>query len=194
MTAQDFLRVGKRGADGRRDEVFLRHHVFDGLIVIGLEAEIAVGEDADELPVARDGHAADAVTLHERDGVAHQILRFEEEGIGDDAVFGTLDLIDLLGLFLDGHILVDDAEAPFARHGNGEPALRHGIHCRGDDGKIKRKPFAQRGAQVYLVRQDVGRLRDEQNVVECKSFFDHFTHLLLPPKVRWFVNRARILP
>ena len=194
VTAQNLLRIGKRGADGRRDEVFLRHHVFDGLIVVGLKAEIAVGEDADELAVAGDGHAADAVALHEGDRVAHEILRFEEEGIGDDAVFGALDLVHLLGLFLDAHVLMDDAEPPFARHGDGKAALRDGVHCRGDDGKIERKPLAQRGAEVYIVRQDVGRLRDEQNVVKCKSFFDHFTHLLLPPKDRWFPDRSKILP
>ena len=73
VLAQDLLRVFERRADGRGDEVFLGHHVLDGLLEIGLETQIAVGENADELSALGDGHAADAVALHERHGVPDKV-------------------------------------------------------------------------------------------------------------------------
>ena len=49
VLVQDELGLFERGADGDGDEVFLGHHVADGNVGARLEAQVAVGEDADEL-------------------------------------------------------------------------------------------------------------------------------------------------
>jgi hypothetical protein len=52
VLVEDVLGLLERGADGDGDEVGLGHHVADGDVGAGDEAEVAVGEDADELAVA----------------------------------------------------------------------------------------------------------------------------------------------
>ena len=50
MAVQQLLRLAERRADGRGDEIARRHQLGDGLRVILLEPQVAVREDADELP------------------------------------------------------------------------------------------------------------------------------------------------
>ena len=69
MLMQDGLGIVQRGADRNRDQVLLGHHFADGNVGAGFEAEIAVGEDADQLLVLGDRHAGDAI-------VPHQLQRF----------------------------------------------------------------------------------------------------------------------
>jgi hypothetical protein len=46
---QDGFRIIQRGTDWDRDEIFSGHHFADGNVGAGFEAEVAVGEDADQL-------------------------------------------------------------------------------------------------------------------------------------------------
>ena len=155
---------------------FLRHHVVDGLIVVGFEAEVAVGEDADELAVFGDGHAADLVALHERDRLAHAVVGREEERVGDDAVLAALDLVDLARLFLDGHVLMNDADAAFAGDRDGEFALRDGIHRRTHQRDIQADVVRQLCCEVHLGRQHVRCAGDQQYVVKRQPFLHDLVH------------------
>lgn len=96
---EDLLRLGKGGPLGRGHEVFAGHDLADGAVEIIFKTKVAVGEDAHELAVDRNGHARDLVARHQRQRVGHQIVRPEEEGVDDDAVFAALDLVDIGGLF-----------------------------------------------------------------------------------------------
>ena len=49
VLVQDGLGVGQGGSHRNGDEVFLGHHFADGDVGAGFEAQIAVGEDADQL-------------------------------------------------------------------------------------------------------------------------------------------------
>ena len=49
VLVEDLFGLLERGADGDGDEVLLGHHVVDGNVGARDEAEVAVGEDADEL-------------------------------------------------------------------------------------------------------------------------------------------------
>ena len=51
-------------------------------------------------------------------------------GIDDHPRFRALHLVDFLGLRVDRHVLVDDAEAALLGHGDGEPRLGDGVHGR----------------------------------------------------------------
>ena len=48
VLVEDLFGLLERGADGDGDEVLLGHHVVDGNVGAGDEAEVAVGEDADQ--------------------------------------------------------------------------------------------------------------------------------------------------
>ena len=83
---------------------------------VGLKFHIAVGDDADELAgFVHDGNAGNAVFGAEIVRIAQRVLRGKEERVGDDAVLAALDEIDLLGLLLDRHIFMNDADAALAR-------------------------------------------------------------------------------
>ena len=59
--------------------LLLGHHLGDGARGVGLEAQVAVGEDADEpaflAAVLGDRHARDAVLLHQLERLANQRMR-----------------------------------------------------------------------------------------------------------------------
>ena len=176
VLAEDLLRVLERGSDGRGNKIILRHHVADRLFVVGFETQIAVGENADEFAVFRDRHAADTVAFHERHGVADEVVGFEIERIGNNAVFRPFYLIDLFGLLFDRHIFMDNAHAALSRHGDRKTAFGNGIHRRGNDGNIQKNTVRQFRSEIDVGRQHFRCLRNQQYVVERKPLFHDFTH------------------
>ena len=148
-------------------EVLLRHPLGDRQIEARLETEVAVGEDADQLAV-RVGHrhAGDLVLRHHLQRLGDGLPRPHGHGIDDHPRLGALDLVDFLGLRVDRHVLVDDAEAALLGHGDGQARLGDGVHGRGDDGDVEADVAGQARGDVDEVRMDVGLGGTEQNVVE----------------------------
>ena len=68
---QNALGLFQAGARRRGDEIFARHHLGDRLILMHLKAKVAVGEDAHEPSIARDGHAGNVIAAHQGERVAH---------------------------------------------------------------------------------------------------------------------------
>ena len=131
MTAQDLACLLKRGADGYGDEVFLGHHVANRHVEIVHEAEIAVGDDADELArLVADRHTGDLILAHQLVGFVDVVVRVEEEGVCDDAVLAPFYAFDLIALRLCGHILMDRPGASLTCHSDGESGFGDGIHRR----------------------------------------------------------------
>src|SRR5204862_8046692 len=50
VLGEDPLRLLERRADGRLDEALLRHRGANRAVVLALELEIAIGDDADQAP------------------------------------------------------------------------------------------------------------------------------------------------
>ena len=75
VAVQEFARLLERRADRHGEERIARHDVGDRPVEVGLEAQIAVGQDADQpaflAAVLGDRHAGDPVLLH-------QLERFED--------------------------------------------------------------------------------------------------------------------
>ena len=65
-----------------------------------------------------DGNAGNAVGLHQREGIGEGGVGTDGDGIDHHAALETLDLPDLLGLFLRLEIAVDHAHSAGLRHGN----------------------------------------------------------------------------
>ncbi len=135
MLVEDLLGLLERSADGDGDEVGLGHHVVDGDVGAGDEAEVAVGEDADELAFAGDGDAGDFEAAHELEGVGDGLLGRDGDGVDDHAGFRALDAVDLEGLLLHGEVAMDDAQAALLGHGDGQARLGDGIHRGRDEGR-----------------------------------------------------------
>ena len=75
VAVQDCRAPLERRADRHREERLARHDVGDRALEVGLEPQVAVGQDADQAPflaaVLGDRHARDPVLLH-------QLERFED--------------------------------------------------------------------------------------------------------------------
>jgi hypothetical protein len=159
------LLQGRPLRDG--DQVLLGHQLGDRLVRVRLEAEVAVGEDADQMPFgAGHRHARDLVEGHHVERLADALVGAHGDGIDDHPRLTALDPVHLLGLGLDGEVLVDDADPPLLGQGDGQARLGHRVHGRGEDGDVHLDPAADLGAQIHLVRMDLGETRDQRDVVE----------------------------
>ena len=157
--------IGRRG-----DQVVLGHDLLDPQVVGLEEPEVAAGEDAPEIAVDGDRHAGDVVPAHDLAGLAHRGVGRQGDRVDDDAVLRPLDLVDLAGLFLDRHVLVNDAQAPFLRQRDGQLGL--GDACPSGDermGILSAILAVSCDPGVDLVRKQVGIARLEQDVVESDA-------------------------
>ena len=153
--------VGRGG-----DQVVLGHDLLDPEVVGLEEAEVAAGEDAAEVAVDGDRHARDVVPAHDLAGLADGGVGRQGDRVDDDPVLGPLDLVDLAGLLLDRHVLVDDAEAALLGQRDGQLGLGDRVHRRGEDRDVQADPRGELRPGVDLVREQVGVARLEQDVVE----------------------------
>ena len=177
---QDLLGFFECGTHRSGDQVVLGHHVFDGLVKIAAfhETHVPVGDDAHQHAVLADGHAGDLEPAHDLVGFFHQVVRPQEEGVDDNAVFRTLYPVHLVGLALDAHILVDDADTAFTGNGDGHVRLRHRIHGGGHDGGIQPDGLCQVSGEIHLAGQHVGLGRNQQHVVVGEAFFQKLLSVL----------------
>ena len=80
------------------------------------------------------------------------MLRGQGEGIHNDAVLAALDLVHLRGLFLHGHIFVDDANAALSGHRDGHIGFCDRVHGRAHHGDVELDFIGQTGREVNLSR------------------------------------------
>jgi hypothetical protein len=166
VVVEDLLRVLERRPDRDGDEL-LGHDLLDGQVQAALEADVAVGQDADELVgLVRDGQTGDVVLPHDLEGPGDLVLGPEGDGLDDHAALVALDLVDLLGLDLDREVAVDDADAALLGHGDGHARRGHGVHGRADEGDVEGDVAAQPGGDRGLLGDDVRLGRDDEDVVE----------------------------
>jgi hypothetical protein len=122
VPVKDLARLFERRADRHREQRIARHDVGDRPIEVRFEAQIAIGQDADELAllaaIGGDRHARNPVLLHQVERFEDPVGRRERDRIDDHAALGPLHAIHFGGLFLDREVLVDDADAALLRHGD----------------------------------------------------------------------------
>ena len=148
VPVQELARLFERRAHRHGEQRIARHDVGDRPIQVRLEAQVAVGQDADQLAflaaVGGDRHARDAVLPHQVEGLEDPVGRRQRDRVDDHPALGALDAIHLRRLFLDREVLVDDADATLLGHGDCQPRLGDGIHRRAEqrhvDGNVARHP------------------------------------------------------
>ena len=176
MGVQELADFALGGAFAHRDEPVLRcHDGRDRVVEVGLETQIAVGHDADELRAVDDRHARDVVLAGELDHFADARARGHRDGVGDDAALELLDGADLPRLFPHGHVLVDDADSAGLRDTDREPRLGHGIHGRGHEGNVQTDLSGELRANLGIAGENLGVTGDEEHIVERERLL-HFKH------------------
>jgi len=164
--------VGRMGQLRRMggDEVLRGHHLRNQAVHVALETQVAVGDDADQPPLGVDhGDAADLVLLHQRERVAHGVLLGDGDRVVNHAVLGAFHTAHVRGLLGDGHVLVDDPDAPFASQRDRQRRFGDRIHCGRDDRNVEFDISRKAAGDVYFARQHLRIGGYEQDVIERES-------------------------
>ena len=88
------------------------------------------------------------------------------------AAFIALHPADLLGLLLDGQILMDHAHAAGLGHGDGQARFGHRVHGGGNQGNAQLDRLGQAGLGIDLAGEDFGGAGHQENIVEGQGFAD----------------------
>ena len=132
------------------------------------EADVAVGEDADQ-PAARTldhRQARDLVPLHQVERRCQRRLGPHRHWIDHHPGLELLDLLHLAGLLLDAEVLVQDAEPAMLRHGDRHGRLGDRVHGGRDQGNAELDLASEPGTHVDLRRQNFGVARLQEHIVE----------------------------
>ena len=168
------------GALLNRNQALLgRHNRGYRLIVAGLEAQVATGDDADQVIAVDHRHTGDALGPGQVHDLAHGRAGGDRERVGDDAALEFLDLAHLIRLLGGAEVLVHDTDATLLGQGDGQTALGDGVHRRRDQWNIEPDVARQRRPQVHISGHDVRIGRDQQHIIEGKCFLND-THGMAP--------------
>ncbi len=166
----------------RDQALFRRHHVtYQGIQTV-LEAYVARGDDTDQITVGEHRHTGDVVQAGQLEQITHGGVGFDGDRILDHTGLELLDLAHFGSLLLDGHVLVDDADATFLGHGNGQARFGDGIHRSGQQRDVQFDATGQAGLEADVLGQHLGITRDEQDVVESECFLADAQHGRAPER------------
>ena len=150
----------------------LRHYLADGDIEAALKAQIAVGENAHQLPILGDRNAGNFVLAHNVESVGNLVVGRHGDGIDDHAALGALYFVDFIGLLLDGQIAMDQSRAALLRHGNGHVRFGNRVHGGADDGDIQADIAGELSLRIGLRGYHIATSRQQQHVIEGKRFWN----------------------
>ena len=165
---QDFLGVINGGIFRCRYQAFRCHDVADGAGKVCFKAHITVGDNAYQLSFLRNGHAGNMVLVHEFIRIGQGIVRSQVDRVHNDAMLGTLDQLHFPGLFINAHILVNDADTAFTGHGNGHFRFRHRIHAGTHNRNIETDMSCEVRAHVHVPWKNGGMGRNQEHIVKGK--------------------------
>jgi len=172
--AQQLARLFQAGALAHGDEAVLRRHdLGDELVEIGLEASVAVGDDADDLAALDHRHAGETVLALQRDDLADGHRRRDGDRILEDARLVTLDLVDLARLLGRVEVLVHHANPAFLRERDRQAAFSHRVHGSGHQRDVEADAARDLTLQAHIARKDRGVGRNEKDVIEGQRLLDH---------------------
>ena len=176
-----------------RDQSLLGgHDARDRRVVMGLEAQVTAGDDADQFFPVHHRDTGDVVLAGQIEDLADGRIRINRDRVADDAAFVLLDGTDFLGLFLGTHVLVHDTQTAGLCQGNGEAALGDGIHGRRGDRNIQNNIAANPRGQVRLAGKHLRIGGFQEYIVESQCFFrrDHGPNPGLPATGREVRSRT----
>ena len=116
------------------------------------------------------------------------------DGIDHHAAFEALHAADLLGLFFDAEVLVDDAHAAGLGHGDGEARFGDRVHGGGDQRNAELDRLGEAGAGIDLGGKDFGGAGHQQHIVEGQGFADGLVGGMLPCAPSWSAEPVAAVP
>ncbi len=116
--------------------LFGRHDAGYAGIQISFKTHVATGDYAHQIAVMQHGNTGNIVLASQRDQVADSGSGIDSDRIFHHTGFEFLHRAHFSRLSFNGHVLVDNTNATFLRHGNRQAGFSHGIHGGGDEGNI----------------------------------------------------------
>ena len=173
VAMHEALGVLELGALGDGDQlVALGHDIGHRLIEIGLETQVAIGHDANDLAPVENRQSRDPVLSGQRQHVVHGHGGRDRDRVLDHAALETLDLGHLGRLGFRGHVLVHDAHPAFLGDGDGEAGFGYRVHCRRQQRNVQRNARGKAGLEADVAGNDSGVGREQQDVVKSEGFLN----------------------
>ena len=162
--------LGQVGRRFEHREIVRRHHRMHRRFVVGGEAHVAVGHDADHAAtLAHHWKARDFVAGLQLFGVGQRLILGQCHRIIHDPAFEPFDAAHLLLLLFNVEIAVDHPNAARLRHGYRHPRLGHRVHGGGQKRDVHRHRSGHEGPRVGGAWHDAGGARNKQNIVKCEG-------------------------
>ena len=128
---QLYLCLVEGSPDGDSYKRLRRHYLRNRNVKTCFEPQVTIGNDADKKSFFIDHrHAADLIAAHYLQSIGHELVLMDGHRIDDHARLASFYLINLLGLLLNGEILVNDADTALLCERYGKRRLGDGIHRR----------------------------------------------------------------
>ena len=151
------------------------HYLRKGAVHLAFKAQVAVGDHANQhLVLIHDGDAADAVLIHQLEGILDQSVLGQSHGVDNHTVLSTFYLTHLVGLTLNRHILVQHAEAALLRHSDSHSSLGHRVHGCRHQRHVQVDVARKAGCHRHFAGNDFRIGRDKQHIIVCEAFADEF--------------------
>ncbi len=113
-----------------------------------------------------------------RSASARGLVRVDRDRVDHHPGLEFLDLADFVGLLLDAHVAVDDADSAGLRHRDRERAFGHRIHRRRDQRDAELDLAGEASPGIGLPGHDHRRRRHQHHVVEGQSLPNFHRRLL----------------
>ena len=146
--------------------VLAGHDVLHALVVVGDEAGITAGDNADNLIAFHHRHTGNVIGFGNAQQLGHGGFRAHGDGIFHHAGFVFLYHAHVTRLVGCIHAFMEDTDAPFLRHGDGQAVLGNRIHGCGRQRNIQSNVPSQFRFQGHVLGQHIGMGGNKQNVVK----------------------------
>ncbi len=167
----DFLAAGP--LVHRHQPLLWGHHRADRRAHVRLETQVAVGDDADQFLALHHRQSGKVVGAGQFHHLVDSGARVDDDGIVDHPALEFLDPPYFLRLFLDRHVLMDNADAAFLRQGNGQSRFSHRVHRRRHQRNIEGNGAGQLGLEAHVLGQHRGISRKKQDIIEGQGFLNN---------------------
>ena len=155
MFLQDLCSRSQVGSGMRSHQILMCHHLVDGLVQPTLKTQVAVGHDANQMPVLiNNRNTSDVIAAHHFQGIPHGLATTDGHRVVNHAVLGTLHDSHLVRLFLNRHVLVYHADASLACDSDGHGRFGDGIHGGRHERSVHLDVTREFGFQLNLLGQN----------------------------------------
>ncbi len=168
--------VGFRAFVNSDQPVFAGHDRGNPGIQVGLETDVAAGDNTHQFAVLEYGYAGNIVGLGQRQQVADGGVGVDTDGILDHAALVFLDGPDFQGLILHAHALVDDTDTALLGQGDGQAGLGHCVHCRRHQGDVQGNIPGEAGPQADVLGHHLRVTGQQQYIVKGECFVGDSRH------------------